>query len=203
MTTATTFSRQNYAAPRASTTEYWENLVLVFVLVLESKGRYYRSVFPPKSTKLVWQQRRVQQCWIAFDWHFVCLIDLICSASRFLARCKRAKSFVHYMTNPRDSKGLCEKLRAKLLSVFNHYQKHRCYIRGGFVTYEITVFKFSSNNTDSYINITTFFNLPDMFWRYILIFSVTYCVIAVEFKSRALLQSSLHRVGNIVLKSLN
>ena len=42
MTTATTFSRQNDAASRASTTWYWENLVLVLVLVLESKGLYCR-----------------------------------------------------------------------------------------------------------------------------------------------------------------
>ena len=41
MTTATTFSRQNDAAgSRASTTLYWENFVLVVVLVLESKGLY-------------------------------------------------------------------------------------------------------------------------------------------------------------------
>ena len=38
MTTVTTFSRQNDAASRASTTYYSENLVLVVVLVLESKG---------------------------------------------------------------------------------------------------------------------------------------------------------------------
>jgi len=31
------FSRQNDAASRASTAKYWENLVLVVVLVLESK----------------------------------------------------------------------------------------------------------------------------------------------------------------------
>ena len=41
MTTATMFSRQNDAASRASTTYYWENLVLVVVLVLESRGLYY------------------------------------------------------------------------------------------------------------------------------------------------------------------
>ena len=38
MTTVTTFSLQNDAASRASTTYYSENLVLVVVLVLESKG---------------------------------------------------------------------------------------------------------------------------------------------------------------------
>ena len=36
--TATTFSRQNDAGSRARTTYYWENLVLVVLLVLESKG---------------------------------------------------------------------------------------------------------------------------------------------------------------------
>ena len=40
MTTATTFSRQNDAASRASTTYYWKTLVLVVVLVLEAKGLY-------------------------------------------------------------------------------------------------------------------------------------------------------------------
>ena len=38
MTAATTFSRQNDAASGASTTYYWENLVLVVVLVLEPKA---------------------------------------------------------------------------------------------------------------------------------------------------------------------
>ena len=38
MTTATKFSRQNDAGSRARTTYYWENLVLVVLLVLESKG---------------------------------------------------------------------------------------------------------------------------------------------------------------------
>ena len=36
--TATTFSRQNDAASRAYTTYYWENLLLVVFLFLESKG---------------------------------------------------------------------------------------------------------------------------------------------------------------------
>ena len=39
--TATTFSRQNDASLRVSTTYYWENLVLVVILVLESKGLYF------------------------------------------------------------------------------------------------------------------------------------------------------------------
>ena len=38
MTTAITFSRQDDAGSRASTTKYWENLVLEVVLALESKG---------------------------------------------------------------------------------------------------------------------------------------------------------------------
>ena len=38
MTKANTFSRQNDAGSRASTTQYWENLVLVVVLVSESKA---------------------------------------------------------------------------------------------------------------------------------------------------------------------
>ena len=41
VTTAITFSRQNDAGSHASTTYYWENLVLVVVLVLESKGLYW------------------------------------------------------------------------------------------------------------------------------------------------------------------
>ena len=40
MTTATTFSRPSDAGSRASTIYHWENLVLVVVLVLESKGLY-------------------------------------------------------------------------------------------------------------------------------------------------------------------
>ena len=38
MTTATAFSRQNDAGSRVNNTQYWENLVLVVVLVLESKA---------------------------------------------------------------------------------------------------------------------------------------------------------------------
>ena len=37
MTTATTFSRQNDAGSRMSNTQYWENLVIVVVLVSESQ----------------------------------------------------------------------------------------------------------------------------------------------------------------------
>ena len=41
MTTDVTFSRQNVAGSRASTTKHLENLVLVVVIVLESKALYY------------------------------------------------------------------------------------------------------------------------------------------------------------------
>ena len=40
MTTAITFSRQNDAGSRVSNTQYWQNLVLVVVLVSESKALY-------------------------------------------------------------------------------------------------------------------------------------------------------------------
>ena len=40
MTTAITFSRQNDAGSRKSTTQYWENLVLVVVLIFESKALF-------------------------------------------------------------------------------------------------------------------------------------------------------------------
>ena len=40
VTTAVAFSRQNDAGSRVSNTQYWENLVLVVVLVLESKALY-------------------------------------------------------------------------------------------------------------------------------------------------------------------
>ena len=38
MTTATRFSRQNYVGSRSRITKYWENLLLVVVLVLEPKA---------------------------------------------------------------------------------------------------------------------------------------------------------------------
>ena len=41
MTMAITFSRQNYVGSHVRTTSYWENLVLVVVLVLESKATYH------------------------------------------------------------------------------------------------------------------------------------------------------------------
>ena len=43
VTTATTFSRQNDAASSASTTWYWENLVLVVELVLEKALYFYKK----------------------------------------------------------------------------------------------------------------------------------------------------------------
>ena len=39
--TAITFSRQNDSGSRVSNTQYWENLVLVVVLVSESKALYF------------------------------------------------------------------------------------------------------------------------------------------------------------------
>ena len=44
MTTATTFSRQNDAGARASTTKYWENLLLVLVLGSLSNNDGYENV---------------------------------------------------------------------------------------------------------------------------------------------------------------
>ena len=44
--TATTFSRQNDAGSRVSTTQYWKNLVLVVILVSESKGLYAKKIGP-------------------------------------------------------------------------------------------------------------------------------------------------------------
>ena len=43
----------------------------------------------------------------------------------------------------------------------------------------------SSNNINSRVNKTTFFNLPDMFRQSSVIFSVTYFETAVEFMNRA------------------
>ena len=51
----------------------------------------------------------------------------------------------------------------------------------------------SSNNIDSRINITTFFNFPDMFRRYIRHLQCYIFEIAVEFKARAILQSNFVR----------
>ena len=50
MTTATTFSRQNDIGSRMSNTQYWENLLLVVVLVSESKALYHRIWKPPLSS---------------------------------------------------------------------------------------------------------------------------------------------------------
>ena len=43
MTTAILFSRQTDAGSGMSITQYWENLVLVVVLVSESKALYYET----------------------------------------------------------------------------------------------------------------------------------------------------------------
>ena len=52
MTTAIMFSRQNDAGSRASNTQYWENLVLVVVLVSESNSlECLFSIFPKLSGK--------------------------------------------------------------------------------------------------------------------------------------------------------
>ena len=45
MTTATSFSHQNDAGSRMCNTRYWENLILVVVLVLESKTHLWSSVW--------------------------------------------------------------------------------------------------------------------------------------------------------------
>ena len=47
-----------------------------------------------------------------------------------------------------------------------------------------------SNKIDSLRNSRTFFNLPNMFRRYICLLSTTKSEITVEFKERAMLQSS-------------
>ena len=44
MTTVSRFPRQNDVGLRALNVVRWENLVLVVVLVLESKGLYYEAV---------------------------------------------------------------------------------------------------------------------------------------------------------------
>ena len=43
MTTVSRFSRQNDGGLRALNVVLWENLLLVVVLVLESKGPYFRQ----------------------------------------------------------------------------------------------------------------------------------------------------------------
>ena len=42
MTTAITFTRHNDTGSRVSNTQYWENVVLVVVLISESKGLYWK-----------------------------------------------------------------------------------------------------------------------------------------------------------------
>ena len=55
MTTASRFSRQNDASLRALTVVLRENLVLVVVLVLESKALYYQAL---RSLPNNWKERR-------------------------------------------------------------------------------------------------------------------------------------------------
>ena len=55
MRTAITFSRRNDAGSRKSNTSYWENLVLIVVLVLESKALYLSGDgqgFPPAAMSM-------------------------------------------------------------------------------------------------------------------------------------------------------
>ena len=55
MTTAIKFSRQNDAGSRVSTTYYWQNLVLVVVLVSESKALYFSVRRSRSSTCCNWR----------------------------------------------------------------------------------------------------------------------------------------------------
>ena len=55
MTTAIKFSRQNHAGSRVSTTYYWQNLVLVVVLVSESKALYFSVRRSRSSTCCNWR----------------------------------------------------------------------------------------------------------------------------------------------------
>ena len=52
MTTAITFSRQNDAGSCVSNTQHWENLVLVVVLISESKALYCLLEHHPSSSEL-------------------------------------------------------------------------------------------------------------------------------------------------------
>ena len=53
MTTAITFARQNDAGSRVSNTQYWENLVLVVVLVSESKALKWKKREHPQNSPMV------------------------------------------------------------------------------------------------------------------------------------------------------
>ena len=53
MTTAITFSCQNDADSRVSNTQYWENLVLVVVLVSESKALKWKKREHPQNSPMV------------------------------------------------------------------------------------------------------------------------------------------------------
>ena len=56
MTTVSGFSRQNDTGLRVLNVVQWENLVLVVVLVLESKGPYYGARWWPK--QMAWLKLR-------------------------------------------------------------------------------------------------------------------------------------------------
>jgi len=66
--TATTFSRQNDAGSRVSTTQYWKNLVLVVVLVSESKGLYAKKIGRVNFCKDFWDCYRGQGGKLAYSW---------------------------------------------------------------------------------------------------------------------------------------
>ena len=61
MTTAITFSRQN-AGPRASNTQYWENLVLVVVVVFESRALWWNKMFA-KCPRVPEQKQKKHKSW--------------------------------------------------------------------------------------------------------------------------------------------
>ena len=81
MTTAITFSRQNDAGLRACTTYYWENLVLVVVLVLESKALYFNVKFYNNQGML-----RTCQDILPFGAMFLAFLP-VCSIVSLVLRC--------------------------------------------------------------------------------------------------------------------
>ena len=81
MTTAITFSRQNDASLRACTTYYWENLVLVVVLVIESKALYFNVKFYNNQGML-----RTCQDILPFGAMFLAFLP-VCSIVSLVLRC--------------------------------------------------------------------------------------------------------------------
>ena len=81
MTTAITFSRQNDAGLRACTTYYWENLVLVVVLVIESKALYFNVKFYNNQGML-----RTCQDILPFGAMFLAFLP-VCSVVSLVLRC--------------------------------------------------------------------------------------------------------------------